>query len=161
MKRFYTLLIAVAALVTVAAQAHAQSDVVELLRSDLKTEKKAILTESLAMTEAQSQKFWPLYREFEMELDKLNDARLPLMTELAANNGKLTADKMKDIAGKIFDNDADRLSLMKKYFKKVSKDVSVDVAARFVQVEGFLQNLMRLKIASEMPLIKMPADAKP
>jgi hypothetical protein len=73
MRRISTLLLAIAALVTVAVQAHAQSDVMELLRSDIKTQKKAILTESLAMTEQQSQKFWPLYRDFEMELDKLND----------------------------------------------------------------------------------------
>jgi hypothetical protein len=83
------------------------------------------------------------------------------MNELASKNGKLTEERMKDIAGKIFDNDEERLSLMKSYFKKISKNVSVDVAARFVQVEGFLQNLLRLKIASEMPMIKMPANAKP
>lgn len=160
MKRISTLLLAAAALLFFGGQAFAQQDVIELLRSDIKTEKKAILAESLQMTEAQSQKFWPLYREFEAELDKINDVRLPLQTEYLEKNGKLTADRMKDLSLKILDTEEDRLDLMKKYFKKISKDVSVDVAARFLQVEGFIQNLLRLKVASEMPLIKMPVDAK-
>ena len=49
---------------------------VELLRSDLRTQKVAVITEMMQFTEAEDAAFWPVYREYELELSRLNDERL-------------------------------------------------------------------------------------
>ena len=49
---------------------------VELLRSDLRTQKVAVITEMMQFTEAEDAAFWPIYREYELELSRLNDERL-------------------------------------------------------------------------------------
>ena len=49
---------------------------VELLRSDLRAQKVAIITEVMQFTEAEDAKFWPIYREYETELAKINDDRM-------------------------------------------------------------------------------------
>ena len=38
----------------------------ELLRSDVRTQKVAILTEVLDLTEAEDKAFWPIYREYQI-----------------------------------------------------------------------------------------------
>ena len=46
---------------------------IELLKSDVKTNRKAIITEVMAFTEKESEAFWPIYNEFEYEASKLAD----------------------------------------------------------------------------------------
>ena len=42
-----------------------------------------MLTESMELEEAESERFWPIYREYELELSKLGDRRLALMKRYA------------------------------------------------------------------------------
>jgi hypothetical protein len=43
---------------------------VELMRSDLRTEKVAIITEMMQFSEDEDARFWPIYREYETQLDQ-------------------------------------------------------------------------------------------
>src|SRR5689334_18840572 len=54
---------------------------VELLRSDIRAEKVAIITEVMQFTEAEDAKFWPVYRQYEVDLAKINDDRMALIKE--------------------------------------------------------------------------------
>ena len=65
--------------------AHAQDEVIEMYRSDLRAEKIAIITEEMAFTQEEASAFWPVYRKYERELRKINDARLALITEYGDN----------------------------------------------------------------------------
>ncbi len=53
----------------------------ELLRSDVRFQKVAIITEIMQFTEDEDAKFWPIYREYEAALAKINDDRLALIKE--------------------------------------------------------------------------------
>jgi hypothetical protein len=68
---------------------------IELLRSDLRTQKVAIITEVMAFTEDEDAKFWPIYREYETELAKINDDRIKGIKEYADNFDKIT-DELAD-----------------------------------------------------------------
>src|SRR4051812_15020423 len=56
---------------------------VSLLRSDLRAEKTAIIAEVMQFTDAEDQKFWPIYREYETELAAINTERMALVKEYA------------------------------------------------------------------------------
>ena len=62
----------------------------ELLRSDVRAEKVAILTEVMGFTEAEDAAFWPIYREYDGEMAKLGDQRLALITDYANEYATLT-----------------------------------------------------------------------
>src|SRR6516164_2175942 len=69
----------------------------ELLRSDLRAQKAAIITEVMDFTEEEDAKFWPIYREYEAELSKINDDRIALIKEYADAYDNITdaiADKL-------------------------------------------------------------------
>ena len=70
---------------------------VELLRADVRADKVAILTEVMAFTEAEGKTFWPIYRQYDVDLAAINDERVAMIAEYARNYDALsdaTADKL-------------------------------------------------------------------
>ena len=51
----------------------------ELLRSDVKAQKVALITEAMKFSEKDGEKFWHIYREYELELSKVHDSRIKLI----------------------------------------------------------------------------------
>lgn len=126
----------------------------ELLRSDIRTEKVAILTEALDLPEAQADAFWPLYREYDTELTSLLDRRVSLIKSFAEKYGTLTDADADEMAKEFFALQSDRNKLRQKYYGKIAKATSSVVAARFVQVENVIGMLIDLNVAAELPLLE-------
>jgi hypothetical protein len=134
--------------------AAAQEPFIELMRSDLRAEKMAILSESMAFSEADADIFWPMYREYELELSKLGDRRLELLRQYASTYESFSNEDAKRLAEAWFQLQEDHLKLKKKYFGRVEKALSTTIAARFLQVEHQIQLLVELGLASETPLVE-------
>jgi len=130
------------------------NDLVELMRSDLRTDKRMIVTKAMQMDEASSAKFWPVYSEYETELTKLNDQRVAMIKDYAAAYNSMTDESAKDLIKRGFKLQESRTSLLKKYVGKMSKAVDVKTAARWAQVEHALDSAIDLQIASELPLLQ-------
>jgi len=141
------------ALVPAAAFAQGLDNTIELLRSDIRTEKVELLTDALKLTEAQTTTFWPIQREYETELAKLQDARIAMIKDYAQSYDTMDDAKAKSLMNQAFKFQDDRSALLKKYAGKVSKSVSPLVAARFAQTEAFVQSLVDVQIRGEIPLV--------
>lgn len=128
----------------------------ELLRSDIKTERKLIVASTMKFTDAEADKFWPLYHEYEFELDKLNDDRLAIIKEYAKNYNTLTDKIATTLINKNFDNMRERIDLREKYFDKFSEMLSPIAAAKLMQVENEMQLIIDLQIVNEIPLAERP-----
>jgi len=127
---------------------------IELLKSDMRTEKVAVITEALQLTSEESSAFWPIHREYELELSKIVDDRIELIKDYAQHYDNLTNEKAKELARTVFALEKRRTKLKKKYFKKFEKALSAIVAAKFIQIENQINLLVDLQIASELPLIE-------
>ena len=154
MFNFKKVFVATLMLVALAAPALAQNDMVELMRSDLRTEKQAIVTKAMQLTEAQSELFWPVYREYETAIIKLNDERLQLIKDYAASYDTMTDDTAKDLIDRAFKLQDGRNKTLKKYVGKMGKTVDMKTAARWAQVEQALNSLVDLQVAAELPLLQ-------
>lgn len=154
--RKYLLILFVFAATTIFAQE--VDSFIELLRSDVNTQKKAIITEVMEFTEAEAAAFWPVYRNYELEQDKLGDARVALIKDYAANYETMVDAKAKELMDKAFKFQEDRLKLRKKYFKEFSKIISPTKAAKWAQLENQIGLLIDLQIASELPLAEKPSE---
>lgn len=129
---------------------------IELLKSDLKTDKRTIITEVMKFDEAQSEAFWPIYKEFEFELDKLSEKRIANIKDFAANYDVLSDEKAKQLIETAFDYQDDRLDLNKKYYKKFAEALGPITAAKYMQLEYEIQLLIDISINSNLPLAKKP-----
>ena len=133
---------------------YSQEPYLELLRSDLRTQKVALVTEAMDLTDAQSEVFWPIFRKYDAELASLNDQRIALIKDYAQNFDKMTDAKADELTKQVFSLLGKRLKLQESYYQQFSKALNPVLAARFMQVERQINALVDLQIASELPLIK-------
>jgi flagellar biosynthesis chaperone FliJ len=129
---------------------------IEVLKSEIKTDKKAIIIETMQFTEQQSAAFWPVYNEFEHELEKLSGKRIANIKDFAANYDSLTDKKADELIKTSFSFQNDRLDLNEKYYKKFADVLTPIVAAKYMQLENQIQLILDLSIAANLPLAKKP-----
>ena len=126
----------------------------ELLRSDLRAQKVAIITEVMEFTEEEDKAFWPLYRDYDTEMSKLGDERVALIAEYARNYDALTDEVADKLAKSALDLEARRQAVKAKYYERVKKALSPKTALRFLQVEHQLLLLIDLQISASLPIVK-------
>lgn len=127
---------------------------VELLRSDVRAQAVAIITEVMEFSEAEDAKFWPVYRDFERDLAALNDQRLALIKEYAANYTQLTDAVADKLARGVLDLEGKRHELKVKYYDRFKSVLAPKTAAKFLQVENQILLLLDLQLASSLPVVQ-------
>ena len=152
-KLFATTLLAAMPLAVSAADSGTDA-YVELLRSDLRADKQAIVTYAMELSDADSQPFWPIYKAYETERVALGDRILELIRKNPDAVEVTGPDTIRTLSADWFKLQDDRVKLMKKYYLKAEKEISPRVASRWIQVEHRLWLLLQLQIASEVPLIE-------
>lgn len=153
-KAWILLLMALTAGAALHAQDTTQEAYLELLKSDLRTEKVAVITEGMELTDAQSAVFWPIYRKYDAELTLLNDKRIEVIKDYAKSYDQMTDAKAKELTDRTFDFYEKRLKLQKKSYKEFSKALSPVLAAKYMQIERSINTLMDFQIMSQIPLAK-------
>jgi hypothetical protein len=131
-----------------------QEGYLELFRRDLKTDKVALMTAAMDLSDSASSVFWPIYREYDHELSKLGDNTIANIKDYAANYQTMTDKKAGELMGKVFKNRGARLDLLKKYYKKVDKALGGKVAARYIQAEMEILTIIDAQIMDALPLVK-------
>ena len=136
-----------------AAGRDSDSDV-ELLRADVRTKKMELVAERMQFTGNEAEAFWPLYRQYEVELAAINDKKIKVIRDYMASHDSLDGARAKELAQRVFEVDQMTLDLRKKYFQEMTGVLSPKTVVRFLQLERRLQQLVDVQLASEFPLIK-------
>jgi hypothetical protein len=152
MKKF--VLATLALTLFVAGNAQAQDQYLELMRSDIRTQVTAIVTEAMQLDDAQGEAFWPIYREYELEVSKLGDQRIALIKKYADNYMSMDDAMADEIIKDVMKLNKDRMATREKYYKQINKAVGGVLAARFWQVDGIIQNIIDLQVSAELPVIE-------
>lgn len=129
---------------------------IKLLRKDVRAEKQKIMGAAMGLDEAQSKKFWPIYKDYDRELAKLNDVRLGNITAYAQNYNNMTDNKADEIVNGAIAYRKKRIDLLANTYDKVRSALGAPLAARFAQVEDTLNTLIDLQIQSNLPLMWGP-----
>jgi len=152
------ILIGLIILLASSLSAQSTETVIELLRSDIQANKKAVVAESMELTSEQSEKFWPIYNEFQLEVSKLGDKKIAILKKYAENYENFTNEVADNLMDKSFDLDKDALSLNKKYYEKVKKVLDAKHAGRFIQLISRMNMLIDIQLAAEIPLLPTTPD---
>jgi hypothetical protein len=129
---------------------------IKLLRKDVRAQKQKIMGEAMGLDAGQSKKFWPIYKDYDRELAKLNDVRLGNITAYAQNYSNMTDSKADELVNGAIAYHKKRIDLLANTYDKVRAALGAPLAARFVQVESTLNNLIDLQIQSNLPLMWGP-----
>jgi hypothetical protein len=126
---------------------------VELVRRDLRQEKREIIGEALSLKQSEADAFWPVYERYEAELNRLGDEKLALINDYADNYKTMTDAKAGELTSKAIDLDILRTSLLQQYLPQFQKALTNRRAAQFYQVEMPLLKIIDLQIASKLPMM--------
>jgi hypothetical protein len=127
---------------------------VELLRADVKAKRVAIVTEIMQFNDSDAATFWPIFRQYDLELTTLGDGRVHLIEDYIKNYANITNEKSDELMSKAFELEGQRAALKKKYFDKMKTALSARTAARFFQVENQIQQIVDLQIAANLPTMQ-------
>jgi hypothetical protein len=127
---------------------------IELLRSDVRAQKIAFITELMEFSEAEDKAFWPIYRAYDAGLWAINDERLSGIEEFTRSYGKLDDALADKLAIKSLELEGRRTALKQKYYDRFKTAMSATTAARFLQLENQLLSIVDLQIASSLPIVK-------
>jgi hypothetical protein len=148
------LVIIMAATIAISSSASAQMEYLEVLRSDVRAERVAIITEQMMFTEEQAEIFWPIYRDMEYEVNKLTDRRIALIKDYSDSYAEMTDKKAKELIEESFKIQEKYLGIEKKYFRKMSNALDPITAAKFMQVNHEMKLMVDLQISSGLPFFK-------
>jgi hypothetical protein len=122
-----------------------------LLRSDVNAKREPVVKEIMNLSESDEAKFEPIYREYEGERAKLDEANVQFVSDYAKDYQTMSDDEADQLMKKAFEVDEQRTRLRKKYYDRIKKDLSATTAAKFVEVEGQLQDISDLQATSKLP----------
>ncbi len=134
--------------------AQSEDDYIEIVRDVLKTEKKAAIAEIMELSDAESGSFWELYNEYNFELSKVQNDRISLIKDFAANYDKMTDEKADELWTGALSFQQDALKLKKKYYKKFKKIMPIGKAAMYFQAENKIEAMVNASLAMEIPFIE-------
>ena len=126
---------------------------IEVLRKDARAGKSDILGKTMALDSAQAAAFWPLYKQYEAEVQTLGNERLAIIQDLAEHFDSLDDVKAKALLDRQMALEDKKLALVKKYKDEMLKVLPAKTVARFLQVDSRLNKLVELAVASEIPLV--------
>ena len=127
---------------------------IELVRRDLRQERRKIIGESLDLKQSEAEAFWPVYERYEAELNRLGDEKLALINDYADNYSTMTEAKAGELTSRAIDLDIQRTSLLQQYLPQFQKALTNKRAAQFYQVEMPLLKIVDLQIASQLPMMR-------
>ena len=125
---------------------------VALLRKDVRSQKSAVMSQMMQLDPDQAAKFWPIYRDYDADLTKLNDMRVANIKEYAASYSNLTDAKADELVHNAMSYQKQRAELLASYYDKMKDALGAVMAARFLMVESQMLLIIDLQIDSALPI---------
>ena len=129
-------------------------DYLEVARDVLNAEKKAVVAESMTLSDSESGPFWEMYNEYNAELYKVHTKRVNIIKDFAANYESMSDAKADELWTNSMAYQAELLKLNKAYYKKFKKIVPAGKAALYFQLENKIAALINAELALEIPLVE-------
>jgi len=135
-------------------------DAFEILRASYRTDRQAFVAEALQLTESESAAFWPIYRTYRADIDKLGDGLLKLVLEYSDVYPNVPEERARQMLKEYGALDEGLAHKRAWYYKRAGKALPAVKVLRWAQVENRLDIALRLQLAGNIPLVPV-SQTKP
>jgi hypothetical protein len=125
---------------------------IQLLREDIRAQRKQITASNMTLTPDEATKFWPIYDQYIQETIKVNDERWAMIKDYAANYDSLTDQHAQDYVKRSVAIDQQLTALRARYVSMFQKVVSPKKSAQWYQIDRRLDLLINLQLAALIPV---------
>lgn len=126
---------------------------IQMLREDIRSQRKQIIAANLTLTDAEATKFWPIYDQYAAEVAKIGDARVALIKEYAASYSTMTDAQANDFMKRAAAIDQQFTELRSKYVPIFEKAIPPQKTALWYQIDRRLDLLINLQLAASIPVV--------
>jgi hypothetical protein len=143
------------------ASAQTSQDPIAVIRSVIKADRQAAVKDTLQLTAAEAEKFWPLYDQYRAEMDKVGDGLVKLVHAYAACYPDVPEDRARTMLKDLLSLEEKQAAIRATHLNHIGKVLPASKTLRFAQVENRLDLVLRLKLASDIPLLPIEGEMKP
>jgi hypothetical protein len=132
------------------------ADNMQILRDKIKADKKLVVATNMELTESEAKGFWPIYDQYQKDLQKINRRIANLLESYAADfRGKsLTDDKARKLIEEAVAIEQAEANLKSTYAPKLSKVLPMRKVARYLQIENKIRAVIKYDLAQGVPLVQ-------
>lgn len=135
-------------------------DTLEVLRATYRADRQTLLSTTLQLSESESAAFWPLYRAYRADIDKLGDGLVKLVLEYADVYPDVPEDRARQILKEYSALEEKLTNKRAWYFQRAAKLLPAVKALRWAQLENRMDLVLRVQLASCIPIVPAP-EPKP
>ena len=125
-------------------------DFIDLLRKDVRSQKKQIIAENMGLSDAEAEKFWPVYDQYAAELSRIYDTKIALLNDYAENYSSMTGEQAENYIRKRAEVEQSIMQLRLKYMPAFRRVLSGRETVLFYQLDW------RLGLAIDVELVQVP-----
>src|ERR1700723_1279926 len=123
---------------------------VDLLRKDIRSQKKQIIAENMDLSDAEAERFWPVYDQYATELSRIYDTKIALLNDYSENYSSMTGEQAENYIRKRAEVEQSIMQLRVKSIPAFRKVLSGRETALFYQLD------CRLGLAIDVELVQVP-----
>ncbi len=131
-----------------------QATDVQLTRAEIQKARQAIVSKAMDLTEDEALAFWPAYRDYRLDMARLGDRLVRMMTEFSSSGAKLSDEQATRLLDEYLDIRAKEVSLRQKHVKSFRKLLPPAKVTRFFQLENKLDSVVSYELAQMIPLAR-------
>jgi len=125
---------------------------IALLRQDLRATKMQVIGQNMSLSDAEGEKFWPIYHHYVTELQEVNDRKYALLKQYAETWATMSDQDALIYVRNWLEADGQAQALRLKYVPVVSQVLPGRKAATFFQLDRRLNMMIDLQLFSQIPL---------
>ena len=125
-------------------------DFIELLRKDVRSQKKQIIAANMDLSDGEAEKFWPVYDQYATELSRIYDTKIALLNDYVENYSSMTGEQAENYIRRRAEVEQSIMQLRLKYVSAFRKVLSGRETALFYQLDW------RLGLAIDVELLQVP-----
>ena len=126
---------------------------IEMLRADLRAQRKQITAQNMTLTADEATKFWPIFDQYRQEAIKPNDERWAVIKDYASNYDTMTDAQAQDYIKRSTAVDQQLHALRMKYVPVFEKVISPKKTALWYQIDRRIDLLINLQLSAVIPMV--------
>jgi hypothetical protein len=128
----------------------------DILREKIRADKKLVVALNMELTEPEAKGFWPIYEQYQKDLQKINQRMANLLESYAddVRRKSLNDDKARKLIDEATAVDQAEAGLKSTYAPKLGKTLTMTKVVRYLQIENKIRAVVKYDIASGVPLVR-------
>lgn len=127
---------------------------IELTRAAIQVRRQAIVTAAMDLEPAEAERFWPLYREYRLEMARVGDRLVKVITTYLENYETLSDETASRLLDDYVGVEKARTGVKAKFVPRFRKVLPARKVVRFFQVDNKLDTVIQAELAADIPLLR-------